>query len=82
MKIEDFMGTADTSELQAEEDFETLFGLFKEYGARELEQIRRALRRRLGLSEDQNMLLFELLLDTQDRRGWLGDDEFYDEDDD
>ena len=79
MKVEDFMGAVDTDALQAEEDSETFHALFRAYQARELEQIRRALRRRLGLSEDQNALLVELLNDTIDRRGWAGDD-FHDDD--
>jgi len=82
MKVEDFMVGADTAEFQADEDFDALFGLFKEYDARELEQFRRALNRSLALSEDQRRLLLELLMDTQDRRGWLGDEEFFDDDDD
>ena len=72
------MGVVDTEALQAEEDFETLYSLFKSYNSRELEQIHRALRRRLGLSEDQDMLLVELLDDTIGARGWAGD-EFYDD---
>ena len=74
MKIEDFTGAVDIDALQAEEDFDTLYTLFHKYDARVMEQIRSALCRRLGLSEDQNALLVDVLNDTIDFRGWADED--------
>ena len=83
MKIEDFMGGGDTTEMQADEDFDALYGLFKECDARRLEQLRRILWRRLGLSEDQAMKLLDLLQEVLENSDSIWDgDEFHDESDD